>query len=100
MLLEDYQYGNVSELLKYIVWQKGRVIPNEDPNEYLQDACGKTIKYSEYGMDTFYGWEIDHIIPVALGGSEHIGNLQPLYWRNNRQKGDIYPWSFLDGISD
>ena len=38
------------------------------------------------------GWEIDHIKPVARGGSDDLSNLQPLYWETNRNKGDQYPY--------
>ena len=31
---------------------------------------------------------------MALGGSDSLSNLQPLYWENNRHKGDNWPqWS-------
>lgn len=34
------------------------------------------------------GWEIDHLTPVSDDGSDAIGNLRPLHWRNNAAKKD------------
>jgi len=31
------------------------------------------------------------ILPVSKGDTDHIDNLQPLQWENNRHKGDDYP---------
>lgn len=45
----------------------------------------------EYGKTTQYGWEVDHIKPVAHGGTDNVANLQALHWQNNRHKGDNYP---------
>jgi 5-methylcytosine-specific restriction endonuclease McrA len=47
--------------------------------------------YADYGITSTYGWEIDHIKPVAKRGGDEITNLQPLQWENNRRKGDDYP---------
>ncbi len=52
------------------------------------DACGRMIYKSEYGNETTHGWEVDHIKPVSLGGTDAYGNLQPLHWSSNRQKAD------------
>lgn len=75
--------------VRILVWNKATVVPGRDPNELRKDACGAWIKWSQYGnTDSQYGWEIDHIYPASLGGSDLLFNLQPLQWANNRKKGD------------
>lgn len=76
------------------VWEKGAVAPGYDSRFVRKDACGVLIERSKYGETSLYGWEIDHMIPVALGGPDSLQNLQPLQWQNNRHKSDNYPqWS-------
>ena len=76
------------------VWRKGRLINDYDPNVWRYDRCGNPIKFDDYGnTNSKYGWEIDHVVPVAKGGSDKLSNLQPLQWNNNRRKGDTSPWS-------
>ena len=36
---------------------------------------------------SYYGWHIDHIIPVVEGGNNHYTNLQPLWAKDNLAKG-------------
>lgn len=76
------------------VWRKGQSVLGYDPNNYRKDACGMWMKKSSCGTEGDFGWEIDHICPVAKGGSDDLSNLQPLHWQNNRGKSDNYPnWS-------
>jgi len=89
----QYPFKDTDEATKAIVWQKGRTIPNFDANTWRHDICGAVMKYSDHGnTNSQYGWEIDHIKPMALGGPNVFDNLQPLQWENNRKKGDTFPW--------
>lgn len=74
------------------VWIKASTRQGVDPKTTRFDCTGRQITYGEYGRLTQTGWEIDHIKPVAKGGSDDLSNLQPLQWQVNRAKGDQYPW--------
>lgn len=89
----DSRGGQFGQILINQVWQHGRIVPNYDSQIWRYDMCGMPIRREEYGnMQLEYGWEIDHVEPVARGGGDELRNLQPLQWKNNREKGDNYPW--------
>lgn len=80
------RYGrSFPESIVEAVWNKA--IPTSKP-DYRKDKCGATIYRHSHGKTSTYGWEIDHITPVALGGTDNLSNLQPLQWENNRKKSD------------
>ena len=75
------------------VWNKGKVIPDYSPDIWRWDICGKVMNLPEFGnRDSKHGWEIDHINPVSNGGTDIADNLQPLYWKDNADKGDVINW--------
>jgi len=90
---KDYYFKDADEKLKRAVWEKGEAISGEDSNVWRRDIVGHKMKYSEHGnMKSSVGWHIDHIFPVSRGGTDNLKNLQPLYWKNNIDKGDQFPW--------
>ena len=86
--------GAFDSLTINAVWNKGKAIPGYDLAVWRKDTCNAVIKRGDYGTVGTHGWEVDHVMPVAKGGGDSLGNLQPLQWQNNRHKGDNYPqWS-------
>ena len=84
MVFERVQFN---EQWVLAVWAKGEIIPYRQPDEWRRDDFGNLILFDDYGnRDSIYGWEIDHIVPLAQGGSNHLSNLRPLYWKANVER--------------
>ena len=90
----QYPFLSADEATKKAVFAKGSEIAGFDPTIWRRDICGHAMNYSDHGnTESEYGWEIDRISPEAKGGQSTLDNLQPLYWKNNRKKGDTHPWT-------
>jgi hypothetical protein len=72
---------------KAAVWQKAAPIRGRDPQKWRRDIYGNVIHYGAHGQSTRFGWDIDHYIPKAKGGSDDIANLHPVQSSKNRSMG-------------
>lgn len=51
---------------------------------YRQDVCNAWIEKDVYGdTEHPFGWEKDHTLPEAKGGTDHLDNLHPMHTKNN-----------------
>jgi 5-methylcytosine-specific restriction endonuclease McrA len=67
--------------------QKGTHTKTEWLNLLEQFRTGVGIYFCPCCFGEFGGLEADHIIPIVMGGSDHISNIQPLCASCNQSKG-------------
>jgi hypothetical protein len=73
-----------------LVWLKGHAIPGMNRAEWCRDDFGHTLNRWDHGnQDSPHGWQVDHIVPAAIGGSDDLGNLRPLHCGKNASLGGI-----------
>ena len=69
-------------------WGKAKPIKGKNEDIYRQDPYGNPMYKPSYGKNSEMGWEVDHIKPKALGGSDSTINIQALNTGVNRSKGN------------
>ena len=75
---------------KYIWLKSTKVIKGASHDLFALDYHDNEIHYFCYGnRNSSFGWEIDHIIPEALGGRTIFDNLRAIHWRTNARGGGI-----------
>jgi len=79
--------GYGQEELKAAAWKNAS--PLLGTSEMRLDCDGRYINWSEYGKTSAFGWQIDHIIPVSLGGSDVPSNVRARHYLGNTSAGGI-----------
>lgn len=88
------------ELNKYFVWGKGTPVFGMAESEWRHDAFGNLLRFSDHGNRASpHGWEIDHITPKAVGGTDELANLRPLHARVNAGLGGLLGYAIGLGSS-
>ena len=80
--MADYSKERLSQ-----IWEKGHVVRGKDPDRYRKDDNGNLMYKNSYGKYSEMGWNVDHKVAQANGGSDNLRNLRPLNSRDNSSKG-------------
>ncbi|WP_051630120.1 HNH endonuclease domain-containing protein [Mycoplasma simbae] len=62
-----------------------------DRNE-IRDYVGRLIRFNEYGTNSPYAWDIDHLFPESKGGTDRKENLLICHVLTNDNKADKTAW--------
>jgi len=72
---------------KIAAWNAASAVIGSNPAYERMDCDGRYIRWLDYGKLSQFGWEIDHIHPIALGGPDILSNLRARHWQGNRRAG-------------
>src|SRR4051794_17465163 len=70
--------GPTEEQRKAAAWSNVPSIPGSADKK---DCDGRSIRWSEYGKLSTYGWEIDHATPICFGGTDALHNLRARHYQ-------------------
>jgi len=91
-ILAAVEAESSDDVKKGIAWNN---VPGVPGTTFKLDCDRNWIAWEEYGKYTDYGWQIDHTMPVAFGGSDTSSNLRARHWRGNSRAGG-FAGSLLD----
>lgn len=79
------------EVRKRAAWEAAHPVTGGllSGGEFRNDDFGHLMRWSDYGTCESFGWEIDHRLPTALGGSDELSNLRAVNSRHNRRMGGL-----------
>lgn len=90
--MEEEHIRNFALEMVESIWNRAAEMEGLDPKLFRKDAYGAVMARSQYGMrDSNFGWEIDHVYPIAMGGDDNIENLRAMQWENVESKGSDFP---------
>lgn len=88
LMLWEYVYGNKTWATDCF----GTYIYRDD----YGDLKTKRIRPNGTGQSYNYGWSVDHIMPDAQGGKDHLNNYEPMHQSNNSTKSDSLNFKIND----
>src|ERR1700755_357150 len=90
------------EDLKRAAWARTSPVSGQQLNswEFRKDCLGNLVRFADYGnRHSPFGWELDYIIPHALGGTNDTENLQALHWRTSAARSEHVPRGLKSGTN-
>lgn len=83
---DDIKYGSKDNYYLYCVWY--HTFKNFKGTN--KDCYDSDVRFSSYGKNTEYTWEVDHIIPISSSIKDNsLSNLRVLNKKNNSILGTI-----------
>ena len=80
--------ATTSEFDRWMLWQCAPRVPNLDPAMWRYDGNLVIVKWTDYdNRESQHGWHVDHIKPLAEGGSDSIFNKRILNVYDNLSHG-------------
>jgi hypothetical protein len=80
------------EDLKRAAWARTSPAGQLKSWEFRRDCLGNLVRYADFGnRHSPFGWELDSLVPWALGGSTDPENLQALNWKATAARDDRVP---------